>query len=114
MPCIDTGRISLFVEDAGTGGVPVLLLHELGGSSESWHEVIPLLASDLRILAVDLRCVQGDRKSRLVLSPSPMRWTTSTRCCRRSVSIGLISSAQRLGLSPVPFWRSATLQGSAA
>ena len=36
MPCIDTGRVSLFFEDAGSGGVPVLLLlHELGGSSES-------------------------------------------------------------------------------
>ena len=44
MPYIDTGRISLFFEDAGSGGIPVLLLHELGGSSESWREVIPLLA----------------------------------------------------------------------
>ena len=43
MPYLDTGRVSLFVEDAGSGGVPVLLLHELGGSSESWREVIPLL-----------------------------------------------------------------------
>jgi 3-oxoadipate enol-lactonase len=56
MPCIDTGRISLFVEDAGSGGVPVLLLHELGGSSESWREVMPLLATDRRVIAVDLRC----------------------------------------------------------
>jgi hypothetical protein len=40
MPCIDTGRISLFFEDAGSRGVPVLLLHELGGSIESWRAVI--------------------------------------------------------------------------
>jgi pimeloyl-ACP methyl ester carboxylesterase len=40
MPHIDTGRISLFFEDAGSGGTPVLLLHELGGSSESWRDVI--------------------------------------------------------------------------
>jgi len=31
-----------------------LLLHELGGSSESWREVIRLLATDRRVLAVDM------------------------------------------------------------
>ena len=56
MPCIDTGRVSLFFEDAGSRGVPVLLLHELGGSSESWREVMPLLATDRRVIAVDMRC----------------------------------------------------------
>lgn len=55
MPCIDTGRISLYVEEVGSGGVPLLLLHELGGSSESWRAVMPLLAGDRRVVAVDLR-----------------------------------------------------------
>jgi len=55
MPCIDTGHISLFVAEAGGGGVPALLLHELGGSSESWREVIPLMAAKRRTLAVDMR-----------------------------------------------------------
>jgi 3-oxoadipate enol-lactonase len=62
MPYIDTGRMSLFFEDAGTGGVPVLLLHELGGSSESWREVIPRLAADRRVIAVDLRCAGRSEK----------------------------------------------------
>ncbi len=62
MPCIDTGRISLFVEDTGGGGVPALLLHELGGSSESWRQVIPLLAADRRVIAVDLRCAGRSEK----------------------------------------------------
>jgi pimeloyl-ACP methyl ester carboxylesterase len=35
---------------------PVLLLHELGGSSESWREVIPLMATDRRVIVVDMRC----------------------------------------------------------
>ncbi|HTQ33891.1 MAG TPA: alpha/beta fold hydrolase [Stellaceae bacterium] len=56
MPCIDTGRISLFYEDAGSGGVPAMLLHELGGSSESWRAVVPLLSADRRLIAVDMRC----------------------------------------------------------
>ena len=32
-----------------------MLLHELGGSSESWREVIPRLASDRPVIAVDFR-----------------------------------------------------------
>lgn len=62
MPSIDIGRISLFFEDAGSGGVPVLLLHELGGSSESWWAVMPLLAADRRVIAVDMRCAGRSEK----------------------------------------------------
>jgi 3-oxoadipate enol-lactonase len=62
MPSIDTGCISLFFEDAGSGGVPVLLLHELGGSSESWWAVMPLLAADRRVMAVDMRCAGRSEK----------------------------------------------------
>ena len=62
MPDVDTGRISLFFEDAGNGGVPVLLLHELGGCSESWRAVTPGLASDRRVIAVDCRCAGRSEK----------------------------------------------------
>jgi 3-oxoadipate enol-lactonase len=62
MPYLDTGRISLFFESAGRGGIPVLLLHELGGSSESWREVIPSLATDRRVIAVDFRCAGRSEK----------------------------------------------------
>lgn len=62
MPYIDTGRISLFAEDTGGAGTPVLLLHELGGSSDSWRKVIPLLAADRRVIAVDLRCAGRSEK----------------------------------------------------
>ena len=41
---------------------PVLLLHELGGSSESWRGVIPRLASDRRVIAVDFRCAGRSEK----------------------------------------------------
>src|SRR3954447_23145101 len=62
MPYLDTGRINLFFEDAGSSGVPVLLLHELGGSSESWQHVISLLTTDRRVIAVDLRCAGRSEK----------------------------------------------------
>jgi len=62
MPYVDTGRISLFFEDTGNGSVPALLLHELGGSSESWREVIPLLMADRRVIAVDMRCAGRSEK----------------------------------------------------
>jgi 3-oxoadipate enol-lactonase len=63
MPYLDIGRISLFFKDVGSVGTPVLLLHELGGSSESWREVIPSLATDRRVIAVDLRCAGRSEKS---------------------------------------------------
>jgi 3-oxoadipate enol-lactonase len=62
MPYIDTDRINSFFEEAGSGGMPVLLLHELGGSSESWREVIPLLAADRHVIAVDMRCAGRSEK----------------------------------------------------
>ncbi|MGE0222094.1 MAG: alpha/beta fold hydrolase [Acetobacteraceae bacterium] len=55
MPYFDTGRISLHYLEAGSGGVTTLLLHELGGSSESWWRVMPLFAAKRRTIAVDLR-----------------------------------------------------------
>ena len=33
-----------------------ILLHELGGSSESWAKVVSRLASDRRVIAIDLCC----------------------------------------------------------
>jgi hypothetical protein len=41
-------------EEAGSGGHPGVAADELGGSRESWCEVIPPLAPDRRVIAVDL------------------------------------------------------------
>lgn len=62
MPYLETDRISLYVAELGNGGVPALLLHELGGSSESWRSVMPLLAGDRRVIAVDMRCAGRSEK----------------------------------------------------
>ena len=55
-------KISLHYEDAGSGDPPVLLLHELGGSSESWRRVVPLIAPHRRVIALDLRCAGRSEK----------------------------------------------------
>ena len=57
MPYIDTGRISLFFEDAGSRGVPVLLLHEL--------EMIAVVEDALRNVDVLLCASAMDPPSRL-------------------------------------------------
>lgn len=62
MPYIELSRISLYYEDVGTGDPPVLLLHELGGSSESWRRVISLIAPHRRVIAPDLRCAGRSEK----------------------------------------------------
>ena len=55
MPAIDTGTVVLHYADRGQGGRPVLLLHELGGSSESWAATLPRFAARGRTVAPDLR-----------------------------------------------------------
>lgn len=55
MPYAETGQVSLYYEEAGQGAVPVVLLPELGGTSESWRRVIPLLATSRRVIAPDPR-----------------------------------------------------------
>lgn len=62
MPYIELENISLHYNEAGIGDPPVLLLHELGGSSESWRHVIPLIAPHRRAIALDLRCAGRSEK----------------------------------------------------
>jgi pimeloyl-ACP methyl ester carboxylesterase len=52
---VDVNGTQLHYVEAGTGGSPVLLVH---GFPETWwafHQLIPLLAADHRVFAVDLR-----------------------------------------------------------
>jgi 3-oxoadipate enol-lactonase len=55
MPWIDTGAVSLYYVFSGDkDGEPVVLIHELGGSSESWRDLAEQL-NDNAVFAVDLR-----------------------------------------------------------
>ena len=67
MPYIGTGRISLFFEEAGNGGIPLLLLHELAAvakvgarSSRSWRRIV--------VCSRWICAALGGRRSRPVLS----------------------------------------------
>ena len=51
----DASGVSLRYELAGTGPASLVLLHELGGSLESWDAAVPLLASQCRLLRYDHR-----------------------------------------------------------
>lgn len=53
MPRITGAHLDFFVEDVGQGE-PLLLLHGFTGSAESWQWLIPRLAREYRVLAVDL------------------------------------------------------------
>ncbi len=55
MPFIDANGVSLNYELAGTAGHAVVLLHELGGTLQSWDAVAPQLAKRFRVLRYDQR-----------------------------------------------------------
>lgn len=46
--------VSLYYEEQGAGP-PLLLLHGLGESSFTWHEIAPALAARYRVIALDLK-----------------------------------------------------------
>ena len=53
---------------AGNQGRPLLLLHEMGGSLESWDPVLELMAADRRIIRCDVRGSGGSEKIRAPVS----------------------------------------------
>jgi pimeloyl-ACP methyl ester carboxylesterase len=46
---------SLFVDDGGTGGIPVVFLHSFGGSTEHWENQLEYLRKTRRAVAFDFR-----------------------------------------------------------
>jgi pimeloyl-ACP methyl ester carboxylesterase len=47
--------IGIYVEDEGSGDLPLVFLHYWGGSSRTWHHVTSALASSHRTIATDHR-----------------------------------------------------------
>jgi 3-oxoadipate enol-lactonase len=55
MEWIETNGVVLRYELSGKGDVPLLLIHELGGSLEFWDPVLPAFQQAFRVLRHDLR-----------------------------------------------------------
>jgi 3-oxoadipate enol-lactonase len=55
MPFIEVNGASLRYDLAGAGSKTLVLVHEMGGTLESWDDVVPLLAVGRRVLRYDTR-----------------------------------------------------------
>ena len=55
MQWIDVNGVSLRYELAGTGAKNIVLVHEMGGSLETWDDMFPALAERWRVLRYDTR-----------------------------------------------------------
>lgn len=55
MEWIETNGVVLRYELSGAGRIPLLLIHELGGSLEFWDPVLPAFQAGFRVLRYDLR-----------------------------------------------------------
>jgi 3-oxoadipate enol-lactonase len=55
MDFIDINGVALRYELSGAGGHTLVLVHEMGGSLESWDDVVPRLSGTRRVLRYDTR-----------------------------------------------------------
>jgi 3-oxoadipate enol-lactonase len=55
MDWVETNGVVLRYELSGTGHMPLLLIHELGGSLEFWDPVLPAFQQNFQVLRYDLR-----------------------------------------------------------
>ncbi len=72
MHWLDTGRTALRYELSGAGASTLVLVHEMGGTLESWDHVLPELAAGRRVLRYDTRGAGQSEKARGVLSLDAM------------------------------------------
>ena len=72
MSFIEVNGVGLRYELSGSGGRIVVLIHEMGGSLESWDDVAPRLAAGRRVLRYDTRGAGLSEKVRGALSIDTM------------------------------------------
>ena len=72
MNFIEANGVGLRYELSGRGDHTVVLIHEMGGSLESWDEVAPALAASRRVLRYDTRGAGLSEKVRGALSIDTM------------------------------------------
>jgi len=64
MDWIDAGGVALRYDLAGSGAKTLVLVHEMGGTLESWDYVLPDLARERRVLRYDTRGAGQSEKAR--------------------------------------------------
>ncbi|HTE94250.1 MAG TPA: alpha/beta fold hydrolase, partial [Bradyrhizobium sp.] len=64
MDFIESGGVGLRYELSGKGDRTLVLVHEMGGSLESWDDVAPRLAETRRVLRYDTRGAGMSQKVR--------------------------------------------------
>ena len=64
MTWVDANGLSLRYDRRGVGGRTLVLLHEMGGSLESWDEIVPHFAPSRRVLRYDTRGAGMSQKAR--------------------------------------------------
>jgi 3-oxoadipate enol-lactonase len=72
MDFIELGGVVLRYELSGQGDRTLVLVHEMGGSLESWDEVVPRFAGSRRVLRYDTRGAGLSQKARGELSLDTM------------------------------------------
>src|SRR4051794_37701002 len=72
MNFIEVNGVGLRYELTGSGERVIVLIHEMGGSLESWDEVVPRLAASRRVLRYDTRGAGLSEKVRGALSIDTM------------------------------------------
>jgi 3-oxoadipate enol-lactonase len=68
MPYAQVQGVSLRYRIEGDGPDVLVLLHEMGGSLESWDAVVPMLTHRYRVLRYDVRGAGGSEKTRAPFS----------------------------------------------
>lgn len=72
MPWIEANGAALRYQLAGDGPRTIVLVHEMGGTLESWADVVPRLVARYRLLSYDTRGAGLSEKVRGTLSISTM------------------------------------------
>ena len=72
MHFVELNGVALRCELSGTGDRTLVLVHEMGGSLESWDDVVPHFAPSRRVLRYDTRGAGMSQKARGELSFSTM------------------------------------------
>lgn len=72
MKFVEVNGVGLRCELSGSGSRTVVLIHEMGGSLESWDEVVPRLTASRRVLRYDTRGAGLSQKVRGALAIDTM------------------------------------------